>query len=118
MNKASHTFAGWGIRYFKVATLAVASLLLTTTVSIGAGNNTDIGWGNNYYGECNTPGSLRGVKMIAGWVNYTYALKTDGTLVGWGNNYQDVLNTPFNLTGVKQIDSGYHTYALKNDGTL
>jgi hypothetical protein len=39
--------------------------------------------------------------------------------VGWGYNAYDQINTPSNLSGVTQFAcGGYHTYALKNDGTL
>ena len=39
--------------------------------------------------------------------------------VGWGTNSSGQLNSPSTATDVKQVAcGGYHTYALKNDGTL
>jgi alpha-tubulin suppressor-like RCC1 family protein len=70
-------------------------------------------------------------KQVAGGTNYTAAIKTDGTLWTWGNNGYGQLgdnDTTQKLTPVttfaggtnwKQVVSGgYHTAAIKTDGTL
>jgi hypothetical protein len=77
------------------------------------------GWGNNDFGQINTPSNATGVTQVACGYAHTYALKNDGTLVGWGSNSSGQINTPSNATGVTQVACGDgHTYALKNDGTL
>jgi alpha-tubulin suppressor-like RCC1 family protein len=100
-------------------------------------------WGNNGNGQLgvndisnrNTPVTtlLGGTnwKSIAGRLNHTIALKTDGTLWSWGNNANGQLgvnNTTSRSTPVttllggnnwKSIAGGNgHTVALKTDGTL
>ena len=68
--------------------------------------------------------------QIAAGVNYTVALKSDGTLWAWGHNYYGELglgDTTDRYSPVKvgsdtnwvSISAGdYHTVALKSDGTL
>ena len=39
-----------------------------------------VGWGNNDYGQCNTPAGLASVTQIAAGDHHTIALKRDGTV--------------------------------------
>ncbi|HCC07805.1 MAG TPA: hypothetical protein DEP72_06585 [Clostridiales bacterium] len=81
-------------------------------------------------------GNLTGICQISAGKYHTVALKNDGTVYGWGNNGDGELGdgtiieryTPVQvlgvggveyLTGVSQISAGgYHTVALKSDGTV
>ena len=83
----------------------------------------------------NGTGYLTDITAIATGREYSFALKSDGTLLAWGYNLEGQLgdgtntsrSTPVyvkstsgtNLTGVKAIAAGaHHTLALKNDGTV
>jgi len=100
-------------------------------------------WGSNYYGtlgyndfvDIYTPVTTfaggTNWKQVAGGFFSTAAIKTDGTLWVWGrnnwgqlgNNTQTNRSTPVTTfageTNWKQVSSGgYHTAAIKTDGTL
>jgi hypothetical protein len=100
-------------------------------------------WGNNAYGQLgnntttnrSTPVTTfaggNNWKQVAGGNNHTAAIKTDGTLWTWGNNFNAQLgdNTTTNRStpvttfaggnNWKQVaGGGYHTAAIKTDGTL
>ncbi|MGA8146365.1 MAG: hypothetical protein WB870_02160 [Gallionellaceae bacterium] len=106
-------------------------------------DGTVLVWGDNSYGQLGdgtttgrlspeTVKGLTGVVAVAGGVGHTVALKSDGTVVTWGSNPDGELGngttndsyTPITvpgLTGVVAISvgpSGYHTVALKSDGTV
>ena len=56
---------------------------------------------------------------IAAGVDYSLALKNDGTVVAWGANDYGQSRVPQGLSGVTAISAGlYHSLALKNDGTV
>ena len=103
-------------------------------------------WGDNYYGQLgiNINGYASVIytpvttfaggtnwKQVAGGSSRTLAIKTDGTLWGWGSNTLGRLGdnteidrlTPVTTfaggTNWKQVScGGYHTAAIKTDGTL
>ncbi|HEX9063396.1 MAG TPA: X2-like carbohydrate binding domain-containing protein [Clostridia bacterium] len=82
-------------------------------------DGTMAAWGNNFYGQCDVPKNLAGVKSIASGVNFILALKYDGTVTGWGCNYTDQCLPPKDLTSVKAIAAGGgHSVALKEEGTV
>ena len=46
-----------------------------------------LGWGENFYGQCNTPPNLRHkIKSVHVGERHTVALLFDGTLRAWGDN--------------------------------
>ena len=100
-------------------------------------------WGSNSYGQLGdntTTGRSSPVqtvsagtnwKFVAGGVNHTAAIKTDGTLWMWGRNYAGILgdNTLTHRSSpVQTVSAGtnwklvaggrYYTAAIKTDGTL
>ena len=106
------------------------------------GDGTVWGWGSNdggYLGDGtgtdrNSPvrsGALTGVTAIAAGYQHAVALKGDGTVWSWGYGGDGELGdgtfgtrfTPGPVTGLSNVTAisagtGYHTAALKSDGTV
>jgi len=82
-------------------------------------DGTVVGWGNNDYGQTNSPASATNVVAIAAGGLHSLALRADGTVVGWGNNDFGQRVPPASATNVVAIAAGYgHSLALRADGTL
>ncbi|MBF0499223.1 MAG: RCC1 repeat-containing protein, partial [Candidatus Riflebacteria bacterium] len=102
-----------------------------------------VAWGSNGNGQLGdnsttqrltfvqVSGLTSGVTAISGGGNFSFALKSDGSVVAWGNNGNYQLGdttttqrlTPVQVSGltsgVSAIWAGYVTgYALKSDGTM
>ncbi|NOS69808.1 MAG: DUF5011 domain-containing protein, partial [Verrucomicrobia bacterium] len=83
-------------------------------------DGTVVGWGNNFYGQANTPANATNVVAIAAGAYHSLALKGAGTIIGWGN-YTDgqitvpaslyQLNLPITVNGTLDVNSP-GTYAL------
>ena len=54
-------------------------------------------WGQNNYGQCNTPADLGPCSSVAGGVIHTIALRSDGGVRCWGYNSQGQCYTPVDL---------------------
>jgi hypothetical protein len=90
-------------------------------------DGTVIGWGDNRYGQTNSPAGLTNVVAIASGAYHNLALKADGTVVAWGAgttstgtspNYGQAI-VPVGLSNVMAIAAGaYHSLAVRSDGTL
>ena len=89
--------------------------------------------GNGTTGSSPTPvqvSSLSSVTAIAGGVDHSLALKSDGTVWAWGYNGDGQLgdgtttnrNTPVQVSGLSSViaiaGGGYHSLAMKSDGTV
>ena len=49
-------------------------------------------WGNNKFGQCNTPANLGECSSVAGGYGHTIALRIDGNVRCWGlNDYGQVM---------------------------
>ncbi|MCX8473869.1 MAG: hypothetical protein ORN85_09480, partial [Sediminibacterium sp.] len=93
------------------------------TFVIRVSNNSDslaiIGWGKNDANQINVPKGIVSIVQVAEGLNYTLALKSDGTVVGWGDNSSGKSTAPADLTNVVQVAAGAsHSAALKSDGTV
>ena len=65
------------------------------------------------------PANLGPVVSVARGVDFTIALRTDGTVAAWGDNRRGQTSVPAGLRDVVAIDAGwYHGLALKADGTV
>ena len=77
-----------------------------------------VGWGFNYFNQCDVPSGITNAVMIAGGGGYTVALLNNGTAVGWGGRVTEG-SIPTNLTGIVMIASGIdHKVALLTNGTV
>ena len=74
-------------------------------------------WGDNGYGQCNTPADLGVCSSVAGGGFHTIALRTDGGVRCWGWNNAGQCNTPADLGPCSSVaGGGAHTIALRSDG--
>ncbi len=117
-----------------------------TVVAWGDDGNGQLGNGAALTGSQATPttvvgvggsGTLGGVIAIAAGAYHSLALKSDGTVVAWGGDFSEQLGDGANdvdqpapvlvhtvsgggvLSGIVAIAAGgYHTLALKSDGTV
>ena len=111
---------------------ALALMKDSTIRAWGRNYDGDLGNGNNTASNIPvTVSNMNNVIAIAGGKNHSLALKSDGTVWAWGDNVYGTIgngttgssfNLPehvINLTGVIAIaGGGYHSLALKNDGTV
>jgi hypothetical protein len=71
-------------------------------------------WGDNYYGECDTPADLGPCSSVAGGGYYTIALRRDGGVRCWGLNDTGECNTPADLGACSSVAGGpFHTIAIE-----
>jgi alpha-tubulin suppressor-like RCC1 family protein len=82
-----------------------------------------VAWGDNHYGQCNTPPLPPGVTwvQIALGVGFTMGLRSDGTAVGWGYNFYnqcDLPALPPGTTYVKVAAGALHALGLRSDGQI
>jgi alpha-tubulin suppressor-like RCC1 family protein len=76
-------------------------------------------WGDNGFGQTNTPVGLSSVVAIAAGGYHNLALKNDGIVIAWGRNSDGQTNIPVGLSNVVAIAAGEnHCLALKSDGTV
>jgi hypothetical protein len=103
----------------------VAAFLAGTGVGMVAQNAHADGivrcWGQNNYGQCNTPADLGPCASVAGGGFHTIALRTDGGVRCWGEGLTNTgsfpnygqCNTPADLGPCSSIAGGrHHTIAL------
>jgi alpha-tubulin suppressor-like RCC1 family protein len=71
-------------------------------------------WGQNYYGQCDTPTDLGPCSSVAGGGNHTIALRSDGGVQCWGKNGYGQCIVPMNLGPCSSIAGGsHHTIAIE-----
>ena len=73
-----------------------------------------VAWGDNSSQKTNVVANLTNAVAIAAGMDYSMALKADGTIVAWGKT-----NAISGLTNNVMLVSGLnHSVALRRDGTL
>ncbi len=99
----------------------LAALVAPSTVSPAKATSTYeiTSWGLNNHGQTSIPAGLTDVVAIDGGVQYSLALKSDGTVVGWGVDDYNQIDIPAGLSGITAIAAGQRAaMALKSDGTV
>ncbi len=82
--------------------------------TFGVGNKVKV-WGSMSL----SPTNLNEVVTVAAALDYSLALRSDGTVAAWGNNSAGVLTVPDGLNGVVALAAGgNHVLALKANGTV
>lgn len=78
-----------------------------------------LGWGNNFFGQLDTPAGATNVVALAVGEDHNLALRADGTVVAWGDDSAGQSSVPDSATNVVAIAaSGRHSMALRSDGTI
>ena len=113
---------GWGQQ------VVVGPSELTDVVEIAAGANhslalkadgTIVAWGDNNYGQCDTPAPNSDLVAIAAGSEHNLGLKADGTIVAWGRNNYGQCDVPEPNTNFVAIAGGVgHSLALRTDGLI
>ena len=86
--------------------------------SLGLVHSQVVAWGDNTYGQTNVPAIPTNVVAIAGGMEHSLALQTDGNVVAWGNNTYGQASVP-GLSNVVAIAGGaYLSLALHANGTV
>ena len=77
-----------------------------------------LGWGENFYGQCNTPPNLRHkIKSVHVGERHTVALLYDGTLRAWGDNTFGQCQVPAGY--FRDVSVGqFHSAAIRINGEL
>ena len=77
------------------------------------------GWGDNTYGQCNSPLILTNAVAVAAGDGFSLALRPDGTVLAWGDNSHGQTNLPRGLTNVASIAAGaFHGLARLTNGAV
>ncbi|MEX2309562.1 MAG: hypothetical protein WD738_18315 [Pirellulales bacterium] len=83
--------------------------------TLADGNGDVTAWGTNSHGETNVPAGS--YAAIGTGLNFSAALRPDGTLAAWGRNDRGQMAVPGG-TFVDLAAGGYHGLALRSDGTV
>lgn len=116
------TYVSWGVESARWQQIARNDVY--QAVALGghhvlalARNGTLRAWGDNYYGQCNTPPADRLVAIAAGRY-HSLALRYDGAVVVWGDNSKEQCLSPTAL-GFIAIGAGdWHCLAVQSDGSV
>lgn len=79
---------------------------LAANYGVGGAAGNVVVWGNNAYGQTNTPKSLPAISAVASGNSFNLALEANGAVIGWGYNGQGQTNIPTGLTNVAAIAGG------------
>ena len=76
-------------------------------------------WGDNTFGQYNTPLLASNAIAIAAGAWHTLALRADGAVVAWGADFAGQCAVPPALTNALAIAAGaYHSLAIQADGSV
>ena len=79
-------------------------------------DGTVVCWGDNTYGQSNTPLGVKFIQVKAGQY-FTVGLKEDGNILCWGDDSNNIVTDTPSLGRFKKIDAGSeHAVAISTDG--
>ncbi|HLP77087.1 MAG TPA: immunoglobulin domain-containing protein, partial [Candidatus Paceibacterota bacterium] len=116
-------------RFFGILPRTLLGLLFSTCIGEAAASGTVTAFGiysyfsnsgnELLYAPIVVPSGLTNAVAVAAGMDYSLALKSDGTVVGWVSDGSLLTNLPPNLTNVVAIAAGeYHSLALNADGRV
>jgi hypothetical protein len=78
-----------------------------------------VAWGDNEYGQCDVPEPNADFVAVAGGLDHSLGLKSDGTIVAWGDNGFGQCDVPAPNADFVAVAAGYnHSLGVKSDGTI
>ena len=78
-----------------------------------------LAWGGDASGQSDVPLGMTNAVQVSGGLDFSVALKADGTVTAWGDNGYGQTNVPADLTNATVVVAGYeHSLALRTNGTL
>ncbi|HOX56130.1 MAG TPA: family 10 glycosylhydrolase [Verrucomicrobiota bacterium] len=76
-------------------------------------------WGDNTFGQCNTPATVTNAIAVAAGAWHTLALRADGIVVAWQDDSYGQCAVPDSLNSALAIAAGgYHSLAIRTDGQV
>jgi hypothetical protein len=75
-----------------------------------------VAWGDNNSGQCDVPAPNSGFIAVAGGLNHSLGLKTDGSIVAWGNDGYGQCNIPAPNRGFVGVAGGGSSYSVHSLG--
>lgn len=108
---SSNSLGNYSVKIGNAYGVAVSS-----NVSMSLVPSLLIGWGDNAFGEAQTPLTVSNVTLFAAGANYSMALNGDGNVVFWGSASSSFWQMP---TGVVTFAAGlYDALGVRRDGTV
>ncbi len=81
-------------------------------------NGTVIAWGDNQYGQCNVPSTLRDVVYISAGMQISVAVTRDSQVVEWGKYGSFTYDIPDIVQVIPNQDDGRGILALTKEGKV
>jgi hypothetical protein len=80
-------------------------------------------WGFNGFGQCTVPALPPGLRYdsVAGGIDHSLALRSDGAVVAWGDNFYGQCAVPALPPGARYLSVAgghFHSLALRSDGAV
>jgi len=124
-NASTVTYCTAALTNLLFAQIYHAQLVVSNAVGIAYGADVQfapgmpVAWGADTLGQTTIPAGLSNIVAVAGGLNHSLALSTNGTVIGWGDNNASQLNIPPFPTNVVSIAAGGDdSLALLADGTV
>jgi hypothetical protein len=109
----------------QVASQGSYSCLVTNSLGFAVSTAASLGvvaldaWGDDTWGEINTPTNCTGIIAIASGAWHSLALRADGTVLAWGDNVDGQCDVPAASANALAIAAGgYHGLAILANGAI
>src|SRR5262249_51320476 len=106
------------IRNYSVVISNAYGVTVSSNANLSLRASLLIGWGQNTFGQANTPSGVSNVLLFAGGFYYSMAENSDGSTIFWGSSPAIAGSWPLS-TGFVAIAAGlYYALGIREDGTL